>query len=259
MRCPYCQQNIRVQGRFCPRCGEQIFGLPVRAPRPEPAGSEAEADAPTVAQPSYPSDLPPPARPPDLGSDTIEIEPERPAAAPIPWSGATTASVHPAAGDEVGKTCPYCRFPVKPSEPVQVCPACKVAHHQDCWRENRGCTTYGCQGATAPATPRLPATPRVGTPRGPVGGPLPDLMQMHSRELEARAGNALWLTMAGMLCCPPLTLLGLFMALGLLAETSRLGRPAGRARRRAIGAIVAAGCAMVLWVVALVVQGRGLS
>ena len=27
-----------------------------------------------------------------------------------------------------------------------VCSACEMPHHKDCWIENQGCTTFGCQG-----------------------------------------------------------------------------------------------------------------
>ena len=47
----------------------------------------------------------------------------------------------------VGKTCPFCQYPIKPGEKVTVCPACGVPHHADCWQSNNNqCTTYGCTG-----------------------------------------------------------------------------------------------------------------
>lgn len=48
--------------------------------------------------------------------------------------------------DAVGKTCPYCQTPIKPGESVVYCSACSIPHHQQCWTESRGCTTFGCQG-----------------------------------------------------------------------------------------------------------------
>jgi hypothetical protein len=52
----------------------------------------------------------------------------------------------------VGKTCPYCHFPIKLAQQVTVCEACDQPHHTECWHENQGCTTYGCrsQGTAAP-------------------------------------------------------------------------------------------------------------
>ena len=47
----------------------------------------------------------------------------------------------------VGKTCPFCQYPIKPDEMVTVCPACGVPHHATCWIENgSSCTTFGCTG-----------------------------------------------------------------------------------------------------------------
>ncbi len=48
----------------------------------------------------------------------------------------------------VGKTCPYCQFPLKTDSEVVKCPACQVPHHKECWQENRGCTTFGCRETT---------------------------------------------------------------------------------------------------------------
>ncbi len=44
------------------------------------------------------------------------------------------------------QTCPYCRGPLQPSA-AYPCPSCGTPHHTDCWRENRGCTVFGCQHA----------------------------------------------------------------------------------------------------------------
>ena len=51
--------------------------------------------------------------------------------------------------DVIGKTCPYCQTPIKPGEPVVFCSACSIPHHQECWNEGRGCTTFGCNGHPA--------------------------------------------------------------------------------------------------------------
>lgn len=44
----------------------------------------------------------------------------------------------------VGKICPYCKTAIGEGEAVKVCPACGVVHHEGCWVENKGCTTFGC-------------------------------------------------------------------------------------------------------------------
>lgn len=48
----------------------------------------------------------------------------------------------------VGKTCPYCQFPIKQGSGGVLCPGCQVPHHRTCWEENKGCTTFGCKETT---------------------------------------------------------------------------------------------------------------
>jgi uncharacterized RDD family membrane protein YckC len=54
-----------------------------------------------------------------------------------------------------GKTCPYCQTPIKLDETVIVCSGCGIPHHQQCWDECKGCTTYGCS-EVAPTTSAQP-------------------------------------------------------------------------------------------------------
>lgn len=44
----------------------------------------------------------------------------------------------------IRKICPYCKTEIKEWEPIRVCPACSIPHHEGCWEENKGCTTFGC-------------------------------------------------------------------------------------------------------------------
>lgn len=46
--------------------------------------------------------------------------------------------------NHVGKICPYCKTEIKSGEAVKVCPSCGIPHHEFCWKENKGCTTFGC-------------------------------------------------------------------------------------------------------------------
>jgi len=48
-------------------------------------------------------------------------------------------------GSVVGKNCPYCQTPFVSDVGVIVCPSCGIPHHVDCWNENGGCTTFGCE------------------------------------------------------------------------------------------------------------------
>jgi hypothetical protein len=153
----------------------------------------------------------------------------------------------------VGKTCPYCRFPLKPGEQALLCPACKVPHHLDCWQENEGCTTYGCRGVVPSAAP-APATYSPPRQSGPVA--LPDLVLLQVRALEGRANSALLYAIGGLFCCPLVSLIGLFSALGVLGDCKRVGPVAGaRASSKAIGAIVTASLALLVWLVMMVTMG----
>jgi TM2 domain-containing membrane protein YozV len=90
--------------------------------------------------------------------------------------------------------CPYCRMPFDDASPPRVfCTACGMPHHEDCYRENGGCTVFGCKCAPAddpklqvsqndlravqvPVQPYAPApqqyAPATQYPRTPYGGPL---------------------------------------------------------------------------------------
>jgi hypothetical protein len=41
--------------------------------------------------------------------------------------------------------CPYCQTNIKETADKIVCPSCHTPHHKECWEENKGCTTYGCE------------------------------------------------------------------------------------------------------------------
>lgn len=71
-----------------------------------------------------------------------------------------------------GRSCPYCRFPIKEGTEVNVCPTCGSAHHAECWSDNRGCAILGCasgpaEGSETPTGPRAPA--RTTTPQSAPG------------------------------------------------------------------------------------------
>jgi hypothetical protein len=189
--------------------------------------------------------------------DGILIEtPGQPPVITSPIAPAPTGA-HPAAGEEVGKTCPYCRFPLKPGEQVMTCPACKVPHHADCWSENRGCTTYGCQGGASAAPAQPVATgfrpPVVNRPLGPGG--LPSFDSLQQTELLGRANNALILALIGT-CCAPLGLVGLFMGIGLLGDIKRLNAQAPQANGKAIAAIVLGVAETLGWLIYLLAAAR---
>lgn len=50
---------------------------------------------------------------------------------------------------DTGKSCPFCRFPIKERDEVVACGECHSTHHEDCWEENGGCAVPDCAGAPA--------------------------------------------------------------------------------------------------------------
>ncbi|MEV4422374.1 RING finger protein [Patulibacter sp. NPDC049589] len=85
----------------------------------------------------------------------------------------------PATAADAGRSCPYCRFPLKQGATVVDCPGCQATHHDDCWAEGTGCAVVGC-GTTIERTPvgsPPPPVTGVGTPTetfsAPVGSGLP--------------------------------------------------------------------------------------
>lgn len=259
MRCPYCKENITIQGKFCPKCGEQIFGLPVdrgdREDRQRDRGPES--DQQQYSQPPRPV-IPPTSRgrPTTSSPDLIDVDIDG------EDTGVTQQPRVIEAGEEhVGKTCPYCRFPIKPGEEIVVCPECEVPHHADCWDENDGCTTYGCTGGAQVAqsryTPRTSAsdwqrsTPSASRWQGTSAETRSELgfNELQGAELEARANNALILSVFGLLCFIP-ALVGFFMGIRVLGQIRQnpalINHPA---RGRAIGAIMVSGLFIALWVI----------
>ena len=59
--------------------------------------------------------------------------------------------------EEAGKTCPYCRFPLKAGGQAVRCDACGTVHHEECWEEGGGCAVLGCRNAGAASAPTVVA------------------------------------------------------------------------------------------------------
>jgi len=64
--------------------------------------------------------------------------------------------------EEAGRSCPYCRFPLKQGSQAASCPECGALHHTDCWEEGR-CAVVGCAGGPGGAESALPPATK-GTP-----------------------------------------------------------------------------------------------
>jgi hypothetical protein len=111
---------------------------------------------------------------------------------------------------DAGRSCPYCRFPIKEGAPIVVCALCHGLHHDDCWTDNAGCAIVGCASAPnkpslpsprLPVTPPAPATvlasPTVALPTTQHAILPPAHRSRHPRSLAALAAAALVLIAAG--------------------------------------------------------------
>ena len=72
-----------------------------------------------------------------------------------------------------GRSCPFCRFPLKEGTTIAECTTCHAVHHADCFAENGGCAIAGCPGgptmlgaATTAADQATAQLPRL-APRPP--------------------------------------------------------------------------------------------
>ena len=43
--------------------------------------------------------------------------------------------------------CPVCSTEIADGEITITCPDCQMVYHEECWKENNGCATYGCKSA----------------------------------------------------------------------------------------------------------------
>lgn len=91
--------------------------------------------------------------------------------------------------NETGKSCPYCRFPLKERADVVECGSCGAVHHADCWIDNGGCAVMGCAEApSSPNTGEIPPQPS-GKPVAAASGPLPQATT--GAQTESQSTNAL--------------------------------------------------------------------
>jgi hypothetical protein len=51
------------------------------------------------------------------------------------------------AAELAGKECSICQTAIVAGEKVMQCPDCGLPFHDECWKENRGCSAYGCTSA----------------------------------------------------------------------------------------------------------------
>ncbi|MFQ6097187.1 MAG: RING finger protein [Armatimonadota bacterium] len=193
----------------------------------------------------------------------------------------TTIPTRPGS-EYAGKTCPYCQFVIKPGDTVVLCPHCEIPHHEDCWTDNRGCTTFGCAGAEvlahepapstvgarplgppSPAAPYLPGPPGQYVPPQPApvpGGPYvgPGVQQRLAR-LRNQAGWSLGLGIFGIFCCPIFVapLIGLVLGIVALRGYNELRIAHDPGRGQAIAGIVCASVALAAGIFLFIAEATG--
>jgi hypothetical protein len=77
---------------------------------------------------------------------------------------------------DAGRSCPYCRFPLKAGDVAELCDSCNSLHHEDCWSQGHGCAVRGCSqaGTAFGAAEASPPTGWSGHPN-PTGAPVPSV------------------------------------------------------------------------------------
>jgi hypothetical protein len=71
-----------------------------------------------------------------------QVPPQVPAQvpAPDPWTVGDTAST----ATVPTTLCSVCQWSIEPGDVRMRCPSCGLLFHAECWKENRGCSAYGC-------------------------------------------------------------------------------------------------------------------
>jgi hypothetical protein len=145
-RCGACGAVIRAAtggeplARFCPMCGSPLGERDVSRPAPSPLPPEsleivvkpAIADGAAARRSADVNVVTPIAR--GLGPNELP-------------------------GSPLLRKCAFCQSAIGPNDDVAPCPFCGQPHHAECWRENGGCTVYGCRGQNllgGIASPRAP-------------------------------------------------------------------------------------------------------
>ena len=168
---------------------------------------------------------------------------------------------------EAGKNCPFCQTPIKPGAHVQVCDACRMPHHVECWQQNRGCTTFGCRmagsaGGTSPQ--QLPtyqnpySQPPRPYPQQPLGYPgsqsrLP-MLGMKDYLVEA--------ILVTIFCCMPFGIVSIVYASQArsaiaMGDWATAQRAAGSARAWVTASFLCGIIPMGLWFFGILLGGLG--
>ncbi len=156
MECPHCGYVMDAFTVECPRC--KIYesagtkpGQYKQSPQPEknesPRKTQFRCQQCGEQLPEGALDCPicsPRVKAHEAYEDNTPISPHRPMVSIVQSEPASSS---------IGKHCPFCQTPIKPGVEVMICNTCGMPHHLECWQENHGCTTLGCQSNSAEANP----------------------------------------------------------------------------------------------------------
>lgn len=162
----------------------------------------------------------------------------------------------------VAPTCPYCRTAFAAGASKVACRACGTPHHIDCWRENGGCTTYGCARAPQRGPGGLPTTSvdnrvvrearqerrRAARAQGPLAP-----SQLLSR-VQNSADAALTYAALGWLIPIIPSIVAVALAVEALTTMAREGEPLPGMRGRAIVALVVGIVTPFVWIAVYVLS-----
>lgn len=87
-------------------------------------------------------------------------------------AGGTTPESTP-----IKATCSICQCAIEPDEPLVLCDQCGLPFHDECWRDNMGCSAYGCpnvNGLKAGPDICIPIPPPLPKGVAPVASPPDD-------------------------------------------------------------------------------------
>lgn len=107
------------------------------------------------------------------GGCNKSVEVPEPGSTPIDDSGGTVAGViveETQGAPEI--VCGVCHWQIEKQEKKHKCPSCGLDFHLDCWKENHGCSAYGCKQVNALAPKKRPATPTLAEPHAPPPAPV---------------------------------------------------------------------------------------
>lgn len=148
-KCRYCGKRLVVP---------HVSGQTARPPTPTGELPAPQAPRPAATpiqpprQPAGPAVVPvrtPAAPPPARAPQAPPPPPAAPVAAPPP---AVVATVAQETVREI-TLCSICQTAIGEAEEQTTCPSCGLEFHAACWRENYGCSAYGCDQVNVLAPP----------------------------------------------------------------------------------------------------------